>query len=157
MSSFTRVVILGKIQRDPELKHLSSGTKNARFAIMTTDQFQQGGEWKHHNNFFEIECWGELAERVADTITKGMQVILEGRLKFESWEDNNGGKRSTIKIVADTVKEVKLPQSRDEYDQRDEREQRGSRDNGRGQQGSWQGRQQERSQNQRQQDDDLPF
>ena len=71
-----------------------------RFGLAWNQRSQQGEDKPH---YFEITCWRDLAENVAESVTRGMRVVVYGRLDYQSWESQNGEKRSTIKVLADEV------------------------------------------------------
>jgi len=94
------VTIVGNLTRDPELKFTSNGVAVTAF----------GAAWnrkdRNDNNvvsFFDVTCWRDLAEHVAESLEKGQRVIVYGRVEQESWENKEGEKRSKVKIVADDV------------------------------------------------------
>ena len=101
MAFDNNVVIVGNVTRDPELRFIQSGTAVASFGVAWNQRSSQGGEEKAH--FFDVTCWRDLAENVADSIEKGDRVVVYGRLDYRSWESENGEKRSAVQIVADEV------------------------------------------------------
>ena len=101
MAFDNNVVIVGNVTRDPELRYIPSGTPVTSFGVAWNQRSSQGGEEKAH--FFDVTCWRELAENVAESISKGSRVVIYGRLDYRSWESENGDKRSAVQIVADEV------------------------------------------------------
>ena len=101
MAFDNNVVIVGNVTRDPDLRFTQSGTAVASFGVAWNQRSSQGGEEKAH--FFDVTCWRELAENVAESISKGSRVVIYGRLDYRSWESENGEKRSAVQIVADEV------------------------------------------------------
>ena len=101
MAFDNNVVIVGNVTRDPELRYIPSGTPVTSFGVAWNQRSSQGGEEKAH--FFDVTCWRELAENVAESISKGSRVVIYGRLDYRSWESENGEKRSAVQIVADEV------------------------------------------------------
>ena len=101
MAFDNNVVIVGNVTRYPELRFIQSGTAVASFGLAWNQRSSQGGEEKAH--FFDVTCWRDLAENVADSIEKGDRVVVYGRLDYRSWESENGEKRSAVQIVADEV------------------------------------------------------
>ena len=95
------VTLVGNVTRDPELRFTSGGTAVASFGVAWNQRGQQGTEDKAH--FFDVSCWRELAENVAESVTRGMRVVVYGRLDYRSWEGQNGEKRQAVQIVADEV------------------------------------------------------
>lgn len=99
-----QVTIGGNATRDPELRFTPSGTALATFGLANNRRFQRNGEWVEEVAFFDITCWGQLAENVSESIVKGNAVIVTGRLSQESWEDKQTGqKRTKVGITADNV------------------------------------------------------
>ena len=101
MAFDNNVVIVGNVTRDPDLRFTQSGTAVASFGLAWNQRSSQGGEEKAH--FFDVTCWRDLAENMADSIEKGDRVVVYGRLDYRSWENENGEKRSAVQIVADEV------------------------------------------------------
>lgn len=99
MSDKNSVSIIGTLTRDPELKYTQSGTANAHFGIACHSQ-RKGRETV---SFFRVVTWGKLAETLANHITKGSRILIDGRLNQRNWEDQQGNKRETIEIVAENV------------------------------------------------------
>ena len=102
MASYNRVILLGNLTRDPELKFLPSGTSVANFGIAMTERYtdRQTGEQKETPCFVDIEAWGRQAEIVNEYLTKGSPIFIEGALKFDSWEAEDGTKRSKLRVRA---------------------------------------------------------
>ena len=117
MAFDNNVVIVGNVTRDPELRYIPSGTPVTSFGVAWNQRSSQGGEEKAH--FFDVTCWRDLAENVAESITKGSRVIVYGRLDQRSWENQDGERRSKVEIVADDVaprlKWATAEQTRNEY------------------------------------------
>lgn len=94
------VILAGNVTRDPELRFVGNGSAVASFGIAWNQKDQQGEDKAH---FFDVTCWRDLAENVAETVTRGMRVVVYGRLDWRSWETQQGEKRSAVQIVADEV------------------------------------------------------
>lgn len=105
MASYNRVIIMGNLTRDPELKQINSGQSVCRFGVASNRQFKnkQTGMMIQEVCFIDIDVWGAQAESCGQYLQKGRLVLVEGRLKFDSWEDNEGNKRSKHSVVADRV------------------------------------------------------
>jgi single-strand DNA-binding protein len=116
MLNINRVMITGRITREPETKYLPSGLAVTNLSIASNRRFQVNGEWREETSFFDIETFGKLAERLAETVRKGQPVYVEGRLKQESWE-RDGQKQSKVRISADSVKPFDVPQRGQQGDQ----------------------------------------
>ncbi|BDC34656.1 single-stranded DNA-binding protein [Candidatus Dependentiae bacterium Noda2021] len=104
--SFNRVIMVGNLTRDPDYKQLSSGQAVCRLGIASNRQFKnkQNGDMIQEVCYIDIDVWGPQAESCRQYLQKGRPVLIEGRLKFDSWEDaTSGQKRSKHSIVADRV------------------------------------------------------
>lgn len=99
------VVLVGNCTADPELRFTASGQALATFSIAVNRRWQnrQTGAQEEQVSFFEVKCWQQLAENVAETITKGTRVLVNGRLEQSSWQTKEGDKRYKIEVVADEV------------------------------------------------------
>ena len=105
MASYNRVVMVGNLTRDPEYKQLSSGQAVCRLSLASNRQFKnrQTGADIQEVCYIDIDVWGPQAESSRQYLSKGRSVLVEGRLKLDSWDDQNGQKRSKHSIVADRV------------------------------------------------------
>jgi len=100
MRSVNKVILIGNLTRDPELKQTQNGQSIVTFGIATNREWvTQGGEKKKSTEFHEISAWAKLAEICSKYLKKGKLVYLEGYLKTRSWEDETGGKRFRTEIV----------------------------------------------------------
>lgn len=99
------VTVAGRLTRDPDLKYVSSGRAVCEISIANTKYYKtRDGERKEDTTFINATCWDKFAEYVGENLKKGRPVIIEGRLKSESWEDKNSGqKRSKVYILANRV------------------------------------------------------
>ena len=99
------VTIVGNVTRDPEVRYTAGGQANATFGVAVNRRWmnRQTNDWEERVSFFNVVCWREMAENVAESIGKGTRVVVTGRLEQRSWETENGEKRSVIEIVADEV------------------------------------------------------
>jgi len=101
MPSLNRVLLMGNLTRDPELRYIPSGTAVANFGLAVNRFYTtQDGERKEETCFVDIEAWGKTAENCANYLTKGRLVFIEGRLRFHSWETEDGQKRSKLSVRA---------------------------------------------------------
>ncbi len=100
MASYNKVILMGNLTRDPEMKYLPSGTAVANFGIAMNERYtdRQTGEQKESACFVDVEAWDRQAEIVNEYLSKGSPVFIEGALKFESWETEDGTKRSKLKV-----------------------------------------------------------
>lgn len=105
MAMGNTVNIVGNVTRDPELRFTPSGQAVANFGVAVNRRWQnrQTQEWEEAVSFFDVTCWGQLAENVAESVQKGTRVVVDGRLDQRSWETEQGDKRSKVEIVADEV------------------------------------------------------
>lgn len=94
------VTIVGNVTRDPELRFTPSGAPVCNFGVAWNTKSKTGEE---SVSFFDVACWRDLAENVAESITKGMRVVIYGRLDQRSWESQEGERRSKVELVADEV------------------------------------------------------
>ncbi len=99
------ITVVGNVTRDPELRFTPGGAPVATFGLAwnhrTTNR--QTNETEEQVSFFDVTCWRQLAENVAESVTKGMRVVVYGRLQQRSWESAPGERRSKVDIVADDV------------------------------------------------------
>lgn len=100
MASYNKVILMGNLTRDPEMKYLPSGTAVANFGIAMNERYtdRQTGEQKEIACFVDVEAWDRQAEVVNEYFSKGSPIFLEGSLKFDSWETPEGEKRSKLKV-----------------------------------------------------------
>jgi single-strand DNA-binding protein len=105
MANFNRVIIIGNLTRDPDYKQLTSGQAVCRLGLASNRQFKnrQTGSMVQEVCYVDIDVWGAQAETCRQYLQKGRAVLVEGRLKFDSWEDPQGQTRSKHSIVADRV------------------------------------------------------
>ena len=103
MAFGNNVQIVGNVTRDPELRYTPSGASVTNFSVAWNRRYERNGQQVEEVSFFDVVCWGTLAENVAASVSKGIRVIVEGRLDQRSWETPQGDKRSKIEITADEV------------------------------------------------------
>jgi len=105
MADYNRIIMIGNLTRDPELKTLPSGQSVCKLGLAANRQFRnsQTGQMVQEVCFVDIDVWGRQAESCNQYLQKGRPVLIEGRLKFEQWTDNNGNNRSKHTITADRV------------------------------------------------------
>ena len=103
-ASLNKVLLIGNLTRDPELRYVPSGTAVATFTIAVNRVYtSQAGEKKEEVAFIKIVVWGRRAEVCGEYLSKGSPVFIEGRLQSRSWEGQDGQKRSTMEVIADNV------------------------------------------------------
>ncbi len=103
MASYNRVILVGNLTRDPELRYIPSGTAVSDIGLAINDRVKRGDEWIDETTFVDITLWGRTAEVANEYLSKGSSVLIEGRLKLDSWENNEGQKRSKLKVIADKM------------------------------------------------------
>jgi len=105
MASFNKVLLMGNLTRDPELRYIPSGTAVVKFGLAVNRDYvdKQSGDKKESVCFVDITVWGKQAETCNQYLTKGRPVFIEGRLEFSSWETKEGDKRSKLEVVAERV------------------------------------------------------
>ncbi|MEZ5171408.1 MAG: single-stranded DNA-binding protein [Acidimicrobiia bacterium] len=105
MAAGNTITVVGNITRDPELRFTPSGAAKANFGIAVNRRWQnrQTQEWEEQTSFFNVVCWRDMAENVAESLPKGARVIVTGRLEQRSWETDEGEKRSIVEISADEI------------------------------------------------------
>jgi single-strand DNA-binding protein len=104
-TNINRVVLTGNLTRDPELRSLPSGTSvcNLRIASNTRRKDQSTGEWVDKPNYFDVTVWGAQGDNCAQYLAKGRPVAVDGRLEWREWQDQQGNKRQSVDIIADSV------------------------------------------------------
>ena len=105
MAYLNRVVLTGNLTRDPELRHTPSGTAvcSLRLAVNRRIKDPQTGEWTDKPNYFSISVFGNQAESCSQYLSKGRPVAIDGRLEWREWQAQDGSKRESVEIVADSV------------------------------------------------------
>ncbi len=103
MSSFNKVILMGNLTRDPEMRYTSGGTAVCTLGLAVNHKYSSNGEMKEEVCFVDITVWGKQAENCNQYLSKGRPVLVDGRLQLQSWE-SEGGKRSKHVVVADTVR-----------------------------------------------------
>lgn len=101
MASFNKIIIVGYLGRDPELRYTTSGMQVCSFSIATTDRRRDAsGEMQDHTTWFSVSVWGKKAETANQYLTKGKQVFVDGRLRQEEYTDRDGNKRTRLQVDA---------------------------------------------------------
>ena len=100
MASYNKVILMGNLTRDPEMKYLPSGTAVTNFGLAMSERYtdRQSGEQKENVCFVDVEAWDRQAEIVGEYFKKGSPIFIEGALKFDSWEAEDGTKRNRLKV-----------------------------------------------------------
>jgi len=105
MASFNKVILVGNLTRDPELRYTPKGTAIAKIGLAVNHKWRnEAGELKEEVTFVDVEVWSKTAENVGKYMRKGSPILIEGRLKLDQWDDKQTGqKRSKIVVVGETV------------------------------------------------------
>jgi single-strand DNA-binding protein len=104
MASINKVILIGNLGKDPELRYTPGGQAVCDLSIATTDQWtDKSGERKEQTEWHRVVVWGKQAENCSQYLSKGRQCYVEGRLRTRQWDDKDGNKRYTTEIVAQTV------------------------------------------------------
>lgn len=109
MASVNKVILIGKLGRDPELKNTPSGKAVCTLNIATTETWSQDGNKQERTEWHRVIVWGKSGENCAKYLAKGRPVYVEGRLQTRSWDDKDGSKRYATEIVSDTVQFLGSP------------------------------------------------
>jgi single-strand DNA-binding protein len=117
MASLNKVILLGNLTRDPELRYAPNGTPVARFGLaVNTARAGQGDERKEEVCFVDIVAFGRQAETASEYLSKGRPALVEGRLQWRSWEGQDGQKRSKHEVIAERIQF--MPRGREEGTER---------------------------------------
>lgn len=103
MTSFNKVILLGNLTRDPEVRYTPNGIAVASFAIAVNRKYKQGEETKEEVSYIDIVVFGKQAESCGQYIGKGDSVMIDGRLQQRRWETEDGQKRNKVEVVAQSV------------------------------------------------------
>ena len=100
MANLNKVMLIGNLTRNPELKHTPSGLAVCEIGLAVNRRYRtKEGEDREETTFVDCEAWGKQAEVLNQYMTKGKPLFVEGRLKLDTWEDKDGGKRSKMRVV----------------------------------------------------------
>ena len=100
MASYNRVILVGNLTRDPEIRYIPSGTPVCDIGLAVNDRRKNpNGEWVEETTFVDVTLWARTAEVAGEYLSKGSPVLIEGRLKLDTWEGNDGQKRSKLRVV----------------------------------------------------------
>ncbi len=103
--SYNKVFLIGNVGKDPDVRHLESGTAVAQFSLATSERYRdKNGATQELTEWHNIVCWRQLAEIAEKHITKGTQIFVEGKIRTRNWTDQTGAKRYTTEIYADNVR-----------------------------------------------------
>ena len=103
MASLNRVVLIGNLTKDPELRYTPGGQPVTTLRLAVNDRRKVGDEWQEQAHFFDVTVWGKQAENCAQYLKKGRTVAVDGRLTSRQWETQEGQKRTAVEVVAERV------------------------------------------------------
>ena len=104
MASLNKVMLIGNLGKDPEVRYTASGTAVASFSLATSDKIKnKNGEWEEKTEWHNITLWGRTAEVAGEYLAKGRTVYIEGRLQTRKWQDKDGRDRYTTEIVGEKM------------------------------------------------------
>lgn len=127
---FNKVILLGNLTRDIELRYASSGMAIGPCGLAVSRKYKVGGESKEEVCFVDITFFGRTAEVANQYLKKGSKVLVEGRLRFEQWQDQSGNKRSKHSVSVDTMQMLGAPQGGGSYNQNSQNSQNSYNQNG---------------------------
>jgi single-strand DNA-binding protein len=103
MANYNKVILMGNLTRDPELRYAASGTAIASFGLAVNRRYKQDEDWKEETCFVDIAVFGRQAENCSEYLSKGSPVLIDGRLNYRKWETEDGQTRSKLDVVANIV------------------------------------------------------
>ncbi len=102
MASFNRVILVGNLTRDPELRYIPSGTAVSEIGLAVNDRVKRGDQWVEETTFVDVTLWARTAEIANEYLSKGSSVLIEGRLKLDRWE-KEGQKHSKLRVIGERL------------------------------------------------------
>ena len=105
MASYNRVILMGNLTRDIDLKYTQSGMAVTEIGLAVNERVKKNGEWVDEAVFVDVTLWGRTAEVAGEYLSKGSSVLIEGRLRLDQWEQD-GQKRSKLRVTADRMQMV---------------------------------------------------
>ncbi len=104
MAGYNKIILMGNLTRDPELRHTGNGAAVATLGLATNRRFRtQGGDTREETLFVDVVAWQKQAETSAEFLKKGRLILVEGRLALRTWEDAEGRKHSKHEVIADRI------------------------------------------------------
>ncbi|MCC5814672.1 MAG: single-stranded DNA-binding protein [Leptospira sp.] len=107
-NDLNKVLLIARLTRDPDYKNIN-GTSLVNFGVANNRTYVANGEKKEETHYFDCEAWGKLADIIRQYATKGKQVMIEGRLKYDSWDTPDGKKASRIKVFVENLQLLGSP------------------------------------------------
>jgi single-strand DNA-binding protein len=102
-TNINRVIITGNLTRDPELRSTPGGTSVCSLRVAVNSRRKEADQWVDKPNYFDVTVWGQQGENCAQYLSKGRPVAVDGRLNWREWEAQDGSKRQSVDIIADSV------------------------------------------------------
>jgi len=120
-----KVILMGRLTKDPEIRFLPSGTQVTSFTLAVNRAYKtkDNEQWHEETYFFDVETFSLLAERLGKQLSKGVQIIVEGQLRQDRWETDSGEKRSKVKVIAEKVNLISRPAGTEEEVEKKEEKQ----------------------------------
>lgn len=110
-----KVLLIGNLGKDPEVKHFDNGGMVAKFSVATNENYMdKAGEWQKKTEWHDVVVWNKNAERAEKLLKKGMMVYVEGKLTHRKWQDDQGNNRYTTEVVANTYRLLERRENRNE-------------------------------------------
>ncbi len=110
MASYNRVILVGNLTQDPELRYISTGTAVTDLRLAVNDRRRNAeGQWVDETTFVDVTLWARQAEVACQYLSKGSSVLIEGRLKLDTWETQDGQKRSKLRVVGERMQMLGSP------------------------------------------------
>ncbi len=103
MAGVNRVIIIGNLGRDPEVRYAQSGMAICKLSVAVTERVKDGTDWKDATEWFRVTVFGKTAENAGQYLQKGRQVYVEGRLKTDKYKDKDGVERTSVEVIANTL------------------------------------------------------
>ncbi len=103
MAGVNRVIIIGNLGRDPEVRYAQSGMAICKLSVAVTERVKDGNDWKDATEWFRVTVFGKTAENAGQYLQKGRQVYVEGRLKTDKYKDKDGVERTSVEVIANTL------------------------------------------------------
>ena len=97
------ITLVGNLTREPELRFTQGGKGVTSFGLAVSRRYQVNGEWQEKTSFFNVTAWDQLGENAAATLNKGTRVIVNGRIEVREYEARDGGKRTSVDVIADEI------------------------------------------------------
>jgi single-strand DNA-binding protein len=114
MASLNRIILLGNLTRNPELRYTPAGTPVSSFGLASNRRYRQGEAWQDEVCFIDVVTFGPQAEAITTYLSKGRLVLVEGRLRWRSWDGEGGQRRSKHEVIAERVEFLLTPAGQDD-------------------------------------------